>query len=290
MSFISLIYTRIKLFFAGTGGLLSTTCIIAGIVLLSKGTIAILLIIGGVVWLFSSGFLFFDGTNVTAEIKKEVDNIRSITDEYKYENTILKQSVTSLNESFAKSQTQVDELEKIKQSYESNIKEYKEILIDEKLNTEKLKQSVNSISESKLQLQLKIQDLNNSINSNNKSLDNLSKLKIEYEQENNKLKENNEENKEKIEAMETQIHKLGSLYNDSKKLISNLVSAGDMFNNFGKEIESNNKQLSETSKHYDKSLMKMDNLILKLKTSTYEELDKNKDGVISKDEFDDFIC
>ena len=90
--------------------------------------------------------------------------------------------------------------------------------------------------------------------------------------------------------------KLKKLYDNTRELLKNMTEAGDLFNQYSETIGTNASNildaadgLDETQGNLDETLYVLDALVNKIKDNTFDDIDKDNDGIITQDEFDDFI-
>lgn len=288
MNFLSAFYRKLKIGVSGLGVTLSIATIIVGS-LFTHGAVALFMIGGGGIWLSASGFTLFDSIMGYSAIKKDIDRLRKGLKKFEEENVELHDNVTRLegnigllvkakddfvfeNKKLAKSvvnsETQLVKLAILKKQYEKTLQDEKEV-------TEKIKHDFSLENK-------KLQELN-MIN-----LSHISELKIiknQYIEENKKMQELNINNEEQIKHLQEQIGKLKELYKNAKELMRNLATAGDMFSEFSTSIQSTSEELNETQDEYDETLKQMKILLENLKNETFDDLDKNNDGIITENEF-----
>lgn len=207
MDFLSSLYRNVKIGVAGVGGAGSITCIVIGSVL-THGLLGIVMIVGGSVWLMTSGFVLFDSLKVHSLIKKDVDRLKHLTEQFRvrnYELTINVQSLHDAKEKFRKQnellQKNVDtatkqilELTKLKKEYEENNKVGRK-------NVDDMSGKLETLDKIKETLQKKLKTLSGSLRKSNKEVKLLQTLKDDYETENKKLQELNK--KKRIDRQET---------------------------------------------------------------------------------------
>lgn len=295
MDFLTEMYRNVKLGVAGLGGVMSTTLIIVGIVA-TKGALGIAMIIGGSIWLSSSGFILFDSIKVSSLIRKDIEKLKKQTLEYKFENSRLTNSVNALKkvndrfiESANKSEEQIKNLSYLKTGYEKALKEHRKLLNDEKNNSERLNDSVNKLTRTKQNLVYNVKELSNTIKANKIIMDELKIAKDKYIDENNKLQESVKNNNKEVKELKRQVTKLKELYKSTKILMRNLATAGDMFNEFNTTLGDTSEGLNETKEEYDIALNRMNKLVEKMKNNEFKELDQDGDGTITAKEFENYV-
>lgn len=138
--------------------------------------------------------------------------------------------------------------------------------------------------------------LKNCIAENEKHIAALDKARNDYITENEKLQGINKENTEQLHVLQSQVDKLKELYNNSRELLLNLANAGDLFNKFSNTISTNFIKINDTADHlgetqdeFEVTLNEMKNLVNKLKDETFNDLDVDGDGTITKEEFENGI-
>jgi hypothetical protein len=103
-----------------------------------------------------------------------------------------------------------------------------------------------------------------------------------FRQENDKLSVTGKTLTSEVSKLEQQVQKLKVIQDNANNLIKSLMDCGDKFQDFNKVIAENVDKLQDTS-------AMMEVLLIKLKDSKFTEIDKNKDGAISKEEMDTWI-
>jgi len=293
MDFLSGFYRKCKLGVAGLGVAGSVTMIIIGAVI-SHGA-AIPLIIGGSIWLTNSGFVLFDGIAANSLIKKDVDRLKKTTADFENENLNLKHNVEGLEKtknkiekqnnrlqsSIDKAANQILSLTNLKTRYEKNLEANEQ-------NVENLETEVAKLDHLKYELTQNLQDLSKSLEGAESELKVMNELKSQYTEENKKLQESNKENKATINVLKSQVTKLNKLYDGTKALLANLATAGDVFTEFGSTIGDTSKELNETKEGYDDTLDKMNELLDRMKNSSFDDIDADDDGIITEKEFLNF--
>lgn len=315
--YLSKSYRRIKLTFATVGGLAAVGAIIYGFV----STGGLIYIIGGSVWLVQTGFNFFDSSAAVIDIKKQVSELENNVEEFAKENDNLRTSVVEISKTkedfvnenkklcglLKQSEEQLDKLDNIKAEYAQENEKYKELLKEEKDNIRNIRgQNVVYAHENKelqdslekmkgLQEKFTIENdkLNSIIEDSEGHMHDLEVAKENYIVENEKLQKSNDTNKQQIENLRVQVGKLKELYTNSIELVANLRNAGDLFTDFNNSLSQNvveikdaANNLDETQENFDEHLGVLKNLVTKLKTSAFGDFDENKDGIITKEEFE----
>jgi vacuolar-type H+-ATPase subunit I/STV1 len=110
-------------------------------------------------------------------------------------------------------------------------------------------------------------------------INDIEKIKQDYENEIKKLNQNNV-------TMIDEIKKQNDIIIESKKLINSLAQFGDKYTNFANTIDTDLIKMDTTENNLENTSNILKNLVNKLENETFEELDINKDGMISKEEFE----
>lgn len=113
-------------------------------------------------------------------------------------------------------------------------------------------------------------------------LSKLTSINNDLQTSNSIMEKNIEELKSENDKLETHISKLKIIQDNANNLIKSLMTAGDNFNEFS-------KSLNEHIDHLDDTAHMLDTLLIKLKESKFKEIDKNANGVITADEFDEWM-
>lgn len=109
------------------------------------------------------------------------------------------------------------------------------------------------------------------------------KIMLEQERKfNDKLKSTVEDLSTENSSLHEEIQRLGQLYTKSKQLIGSMVSLDSSLGN-------TQQSFATTHDEYENTLNKMDRLINNLKNKTFNELDGNGDGMISRKEFNSYV-
>jgi len=297
MDFLSKCYKNTKLTIGGLGGILSVTTIVMGAV--SGGAF---LIVGGSLWLSSSAFVLFDGVRAHSIIKKDVDRLRKLTEDFEQENMELKNNVDTLNTlktrfiqennrlttSINDSRVQINNMVDLNNKYQTTLSTYKESLKEEKANTDKLKKNIKDLNHAEKQLKSSVQQLKQNLNFNKLQIEELEVIKQDYIRENQQLQEVSNENKKSNEVLKSQVKKLKVLYDNTRQLLSNLTESSDIFQNLSGDLEESVDELQGTKKGYSDILVNMKRIVEELKTSSFKDLDMNNDGVVDANEFNQY--
>lgn len=322
MRFLTEAYRRIKITIASLSGLTALGALITGIV--TGGISGTILVIGGCLWVVTSGFSIFDSVAAHSAITRDVNKLEKNVDIFEQENTKLEGNVRSLEQakedyieqnrllttSVKNSQNQIKKLSDLKIKYEEANEKYEKLLEEEKLHVMtlenenkvyisqnvKLSESLDDMKRIQEEFKQESERLSNMLSINEIQIHNLEETKNEYVLENEKLQKTNEESAEQLETLKNQVVKLRELYSNSRELLKNLSDAGDMFSQFGNtlgtsvvDLKDTAKGLDDTQEDFDDTLDQMRKLIEKLKDNTFADLDLDGDGIITKDEFDAMI-
>jgi len=250
MYFISKIYQSTKTLTAVSGTIGSLMAICAGSIS-SGGTIYI---IGGSLCLANSLFNLIEVGKVNLDIKKQID--------------ILNIAVNNLSES---SQTFIIENKKlqeiIKQAY-NQITLLENVRIQLESSNDNLKEKIEYFTIENEKLSDSLKDLNNQI-------------KVIEELKNNFSEENAQFKKQIIEQ--------NNIIIQSKLLIQQLAKFGDEYTNFSNTINNTVTNLENTNDSLGTTLNILEKLVNDLKKRTFQELDNNADGLVTNDEYNDYL-
>lgn len=309
MNFLSNVYRTIKIGVSGLTGVLGIAGIVSGACFIS-GTGGIVLITGGSICLAAGGFGLFDSISAHSAIMKDVKKLEENVNRFHDENILLSNNVTSLEttkleyvnqnkklaDSLKTSEQQIKKLSDLKVQYDEANNKYTQLLNNEKLEIAKLKNTIEELASLQIKIKKENEILKNCLIESEKQINELEAIKNTYIEENNKLQHTNQENEKQLETLKIQVNKLKELYNNSKELLKNLALAGDLFTQFNNTISSNVVEIQDTAEtlgktqdEFDSTLNEMKNLVERLKNTTFTDFDKNNDGIISKEEFDDAI-
>lgn len=309
MFFFSNLWRYTKLTITGAGAALALAMLIGGIII-GTGTKGIIIIVGGSIFLVQSGLLFFDNSKVQAKLKQHVNKLEYDINEFEIQNREQRTNLLkfidenkTLAQSLNESEKQISCLGKLKEHYEEANNKYTQLLEEQKNTLIKQEEEVQIYQTENQELKLSLQNMENIKNEfineitnyknlmerNETQLKQLESAKDIYIEENEKLQETNQHNVEELEKLKTQVSKLKQLYSNSLELLDNLRQAGDLFTNFGESIGEQVSHLDTTQSNFDQTLHTFQNLIEKLKQSTFSKLDKNNDGKITADEFSENI-
>lgn len=265
--FISKLYKYTKITISGISAITAIGAIITG-VMFGSGIGGTVLIIGGSLWAVVSCFSLYDSIIVHNAIAKDVEKLKHNVNTFSTENEKLHNNIKSLEDvkqcyidennklsmTVKQANEQINKLTVIKSQYDKANQEYKKLLAKEKDHIQHL------------------EDANN-----------------DYSKENDKLKMLNSEGAKQLLELQKQISKLRELYKNSVDLLKNLSQAGDMFNSFSDVITENIGDINNTKEDLETISNEMKMLIDKLRDSKFSEIDANKDGTVTPNEFDDYI-
>jgi len=302
MYFLSKCFRFAKASLAVIGTLMSTGVIVYGVVT-SGGAIYI---VGGGFYLATSLFLGFDSSKVLADIRKQIDILKTDLDLFDSENRQLCQNIDHLKqvkENFVKenrklhstleqTEEHMRKLKHLKDELEENIEAEKDELTHFSVQNEELSQKLEQINQLKEAYQQENEQLQTLLDNGQNQIGKLEQLKIEYASEILILRDdlqltqqNNYDLKDQVKEMDVQLEKLRKLYQDTKQLMYNLSQAGDIFNQFSTSIDTSVVKLDTTQDDLDETARQLKQLVEKLKDQTFEEIDLDQDGKITKDEF-----
>ena len=261
----------------------------------------------------------FEEENVKFQTQNEQlkENVYSLEEA---KNRIIKEN-DKLSVLADRQEEQTRNLDAIRREYEDEVKKFKKeaekyASHNNELSIENstLKESISRIE--KLKEDLKVQNgaYQQSLSRMKAHVETMEQLKAEYLKENEKLNKSLVEQKEQLTVLtgqtqeqQTQILQLKDALDKSeqqalalkalvlqlKELYRNLVLAGDAFKSFEETIGGDVSKLDDTTHTLEKTVENMtkmmDRLNTKLLEGDFAKLDKNGDGTITQDEFNEYF-
>ncbi len=275
MYFINNFYRSIKTI-AATLGLVGSSLMIIYGVLQTGGTVYV---VSGSLCLANALFNLGETGKVLADIKNQVDRLKSNLNLFSQENQELQIHVHSLGNTVEQSLVQIDRLEKLRVKLDKQLSKKQDQLLLLGSNNSDLGETLSKFQEENQQLQVLLQEAK-------EQLLGLENLKLEFEEDHQKMNYQLEQQKKLIE--------------DSKTLINHLAQFGDTYNEFSTTIDTNMIKLENTQQDFagtqqvfdqtqqnlDQTSQVLSNLVEKLKQQKFNELDTDHDGKISQNEFE----
>lgn len=247
--FFGKVYTALKASCALAGGVTGISLFVVGTI----GSQPVLYVLGGVN-LVQCAFLIFDESQVIQQVKRQLQ-LMSLENKFYSEN----------NQKLTSSLKELEDQNK------------KVSLINERL----------SVTVDDLETQNKNEEILN------KKLEESLKL---LKEQNENFKDHSEELAKKVEQLDkenaqmtAQVEKLKTLHEDSKKLLLKLMDAGDAFTSFNAIMSNNMDRLEGTSSDLQETSETMKMLIEAMEYQKFSELDTNGDGIVSKEEWQDYF-
>lgn len=281
MYFISSIFQGAKTFLAVGGTVVSLLIIGYG----SAAGGGIVYTIGGSFYLISSLFHLYDSSKVIIDIKKEINNLSYQISFFANENKVLDQNIQELQnaktvfiensrkytETLKEYQKQINKLEEIQKKYT----EQHSLL---RTSNIELEHKIKELLQIREEYKAENEKLHNLYEKAQFELISLEESRKKYEIENAKLGENNK-------YLNEQLVKIMELYNSTKKLLGELARIGDSYNEFSHNIDTNIVKLDSSIQSIDVISNQLTNLLTKMREKTFNDFDKNQDGVIDSSEF-----
>lgn len=296
MYYLSKIYQGFKGFTAISGTTGSILAIVYGI-LTTGGTV---FIIGGSLCLVNSIFNLIEISKVNLDIRKQIGELKTSLRDFSRENAELHNNVKSLGkikEDFVREnrqlQTTLDEsaeqlerLETLKDDYDdinqklaAQLEEEKDNLIDLRGQNEELRSSLEEMMKIRDQFASENKQLSDLLVNANVQINRIMEIKDQYQEEINQLNQNNQ-------VLSRQMSKQAEIIEESKKLIHSLAQFGDQYSQFSSTIDTNLIKLDTTQTNLEDTTNILNSLVSKLQTQTFNQLDIDQDGTVTKEEFD----
>lgn len=267
LDYMSKCYQNFKLVVASSSAVLSLVTTIVG---MNIGVLP--LAITGGLSTFTSGFVVFDTVAAWSAIKGDVDRLVMANEIYNNENNNLQKNIDTLrqtniktniennrlNELSKKSKEQLDRLLHNNKTYLELLKEHEIIIVSEQKEND---------------------ELSNLLRSLKKHVDTVEHVRDEYLTENKRLSDLNEKNEELIIQFKKQISEMDNLISDTKDTVIDI----------NESATNTNRELEDTHDNYEDTLTKLIKIVNTIKMQTFDEMDKNQDGNISREEFNDFV-
>lgn len=292
MYFFTKIYQSLKAIISLTGASGSIVAIVYGVLQLQTGGTPF--IIGGSLCLANSLFNIVELAKVNFDIKKQIKELENNISHFVNENTKLAESNVKIRENIDAQTSENNRLQSLVKKSEMHISKLenfqKQILKTKncieneaaKLQNEnvQLKELTHQLEELKDDYKIENDQLYQTINDLRNQVVSIESLKDSISSENNKLQDNNKE-------LMSQLEKQQQIIIESKKLIQNLATFGDQFTNFHTALGNDIDSLNNTNQDLDNTSTVLKNLVDKLKDQEFDKLDKNNDGVITLEEFEE---
>jgi len=313
MFYFSNFWRYTKLTFTSIGGVLAFSMLITGLVL-GAGIKSTIIVIGGSIFLVQSVLLFFDSSKVQAVIEQHLNKLEDDIHDFETQNMQQLVNITNFVEEnkkllnlFNKSQTQLEKMVNLKDDYKKENYHYQELLNQEKIHLVKQEEQVKLYQTENEELKESISNMRKIVEDYTSEQNEYQNIKVQMQeqihkleitkisaiQEVEELQKLHQQDLSAIKEQQIQVSKLKELYLNSLELLDNLRKTGDMFTSFGTsigesitEIQTTADSLDATQSGFDQTLSTFQNLIEKLKLTTFEKLDQNADGNITKYEFD----
>jgi chromosome segregation ATPase len=253
----------------------------------------IVFIIGGSLCILPSTFIFFENTKVLQDIEKNVkvfknqlSSLEKDIGEFHDERIKLNGTIKSLEETVTNLDTLSKEFtlenDQLKQSLK-NLDSENKIYTGENI---KLQTNVKNILTIKSKFEIENNKLSELINKNKEELVQLEKVKNEYIEQ---LETQTEENVK----LKNAISKLELLYNKSREMIKTLIDTKTAFSDLQNDMDNTVEKINITENKLSDDVDKLNSLLANVSermiNSEFNEIDENNDGVITKEEFDQFL-
>jgi chromosome segregation ATPase len=195
--------------------------------------------------------------------------------------------LTKLAELKNKYEEQNKNLQSLLQKTSSEVSQFKDQNKVYATENAELRNAVKDINETRKSIQRENEALKALVETAQYQVMDLDKTKGELEMQNKELQQIVKDNEEQVDELEEQVTKLYKLHENSKQLIMNLVSAGDIFQQFQDSIGEDVEQLDQGVNSLNTVIERLNGELTK---KEFNDLDKDGDGVVTKDEYDKYFA
>lgn len=304
MYFLSKVYQSIKTVTAIVGATGSVMAIVYGATM--AATAGTPIIVGGSLCLANSVFNLLEIGKVNVDIKNQINELKVNLTQFSRQNVELESNVkglTDLKDKFIRqnkelqttlenSADQLEHLQRIKEEYDEvnkkltaqledgqeQIKEYGDNNQQYGDNNAILSDNVKKLLDFKLQFEKENAELKTLLNQAHFQLVQIETLKNNYVTEISTLNQTNS-------TLAVQVEKQAKIIEESKNLIQSLAKFGDQYTQFSTTIDTDILRLDNTTNNLDQTAAVLHNLVDRLKSQKFEELDLNQDGAVTQEEF-----
>nr|QBK87946.1 MAG: uncharacterized protein LCMAC202_03070 [Marseillevirus LCMAC202] len=297
MYFISKLYQSAKTAIAVSGVTGSLLAIVYG-ALQSGGAV---FIVGGSLCLANSLFNLVEIGKVNIDIKKQIKSLEASIGQFVEHNLKLEENVRAeqtnnknhaqennrLRTLVSKSEKHISRLETLQGELtiaKGNVQREADCLTIENKNfsntSKELRSQLATVKRLKDQYSTENSDFAKTIQELRDQVGVIDQLKDQTIAENQVLHVNNEK-------LELQISRQTQIIIESKSLIQNLAQFGDRYTAFAETLDGDLVRLDNTSTDLDETSRVLQKLVEQLKNETFDKLDINNDGVITRQEFHD---
>lgn len=266
------------------------TLVSAGILLYGVFTVGGLFnVIMGAIGLAGSAIIFVDSSKVhndvakamekneelTRDYRETADELHQQTSDFRDENVALQRNVFSLGKSLKEAVKHTQALQKIKSKLEITASSLEQDIEDNRIQVFKLAQHVDELSDIRQELTTERNELEISVK---KADEQTKSLQVLYE---TALASD--------QAHQVQIEKLKLIVESSQKVLLAVANVGDQFDQFSTTIDTQLINMENQNDSLENTAHVMDVLLNQLQDKTFDDLDENKDGVVTADEFDNIL-
>lgn len=232
----------------------------------------------GVVGLACSALLFFDSSKVqndiVSAIRQNEQSLRAYRVEnsrYASENRRLHENVTLLDQSLQKSANEIGLLQKLRSEYVESLQQFERQLRDERAQTESLEEQVQRLDRLRADFLHENQKLQQTVAEAKQHSDSIERL---YEQ-----------TTASEQAQRAQVDRLKTMVASMQELLTAVANQGDEFQQFSDAIDTRLIEMDRQNESLENTAAVMEALLGTMTRQRFEQLDANKDGLLTADEF-----
>ena len=276
MYFVSKCWRGTKLAVASTQTVVCGGVLLHGLLAASSGgTLNIAL---GAIGLAGSALLFFDSSKVQADILSAIkQNERTLTQfksensEFKAQNGKLSKSIMQMQVSLRASGMHIKALETVQKDYVASLDAFQKDLAEEKTQTEHLTAQVDKLDAMRARFVKENEQLQASLQ--------------DAKQHSGDIKALYETAVASDSAHCEQIKRLETIVDSMQQLLPAVAHEGDQFQAFSDAIDTRLLEMDRQNNTLENTASTMERLLSELTREKFVSLDKNNDGVVTRDEF-----
>jgi len=270
----------------------------SAIVIIVTGALSgsIVIPICGGLSLIPAGFIFFENTKIIRDMEKAVTKLKRNLKEFeerldmlnetvgslKDENNNYKQNNVELKYLLKEAEIKVDQLADYVDEYKASNKEFKKSLEKSERNNDELQERAQELLRIKDAYEKKISELNEVIEKIQNKLEEITAIKDDYEEKLLELNIRNQELEVISKEFKHELENVRKQYDKAKEVITSLLNAKEVL----EEVHNNMIQTVNDMSDLDDDLRtKIERYDEIRNTDLFNQLDKNKDGQLSLEEF-----
>lgn len=213
--------------------------------------------------------------NSIDDLEDEVNSFKVMNEKREGQLKRAKENIERRDEQISESQRQLEELDKTNLTLETTVSKFKDEITS--LNSEIIHHRENNLNQEKI-----IQDLEEQVFAFSIENGNLKQTSEEMRETQTALKKELEKTTQNNKKLEGLVAKQKLIQDNANKLIQSLMSAGDDFKDFKSVI-------NESLDRIDNTADMLEVLATKMESDKFSELDKDGDGVVTAEEFNEWI-